>query len=183
MLPSKKEWFKALELTQPENVKCVILGQDPYPTKGHANGLAFSVYPHVRPLPGSLANLFSEYRSDLGYDTPRTGDLTTWAEHGVLLLNTILTVEEGEPLSHEGIGWEKLSFEIMRTLADEPVVFLLMGKKAQEFSGAVHPDKTVSVYHPSPRSAGRGFYGSKPFTQVNEKLVTMGRTPIDWKLP
>lgn len=179
-LPRRQWWFHALELTPFNKVKCVILGQDPYPTKGHAHGLAFSVQPHVRRLPKSLVNIFTEYRSDLGYLAPRSGDLTVWAERGVLLLNTILTVEEGKPLSHAGLGWEKLTYEIVRALDERTgVVFCLWGKRAQEYQGALRSSPVVCSAHPSPLSANKGFFGSKPFTRINSHL----NEPINWKLP
>lgn len=183
VLPEYKNWFKALELTKPKDVKVVILGQDPYPTKGHAHGLAFSVMPHVSPLPGSLRNLLVEYSDDLGFPRPHCGDLSLWAQRGVLLLNTILTVEEGKPLSHSGLGWEKLTYEIVRVLRDEPVVFILMGKKAQEYGGAVPASQRIDTVHPSPvNNGGKDFFGSKPFSRANEALKAMGREPVDWRL-
>lgn len=196
-LPLAGNWFKALELTPYDKVKCVILGQDPYPTPGHAMGLAFSVLPHVRPLPRSLANIFREYVDDLGYPTPRTGDLTPWAQEGVLLLNTVLTVEAGSPNSHAGIGWEKLTYEILRSLAERTTrniqenvgrvherdspVFVLWGKSAQEYKGALRGAPMVCSAHPSPLSASRGFFGSRPFSRVNEYLGK--ERAINWRLP
>lgn len=183
-LPHRRDLFKALELTPFAKVKCVILGQDPYPTTGHAMGLCFSVFPHVRPLPRSLRNIFQEYSSDLGYPHPRFGDLSPWAAQGVLLLNTVLTVEAGRPNSHAGIGWEKLTYEILSTLGrvherDRPV-FVLWGRSAQEYAGAVRGSCVVSSAHPSPLSASKGFFGSRPFSRVNEHLK--GRE-INWRLP
>jgi uracil-DNA glycosylase len=185
ILPDRKNWFKALELVKPKDVKCVILGQDPYPTRGHAHGLSFSVQPHVRPLPGSLNNILREYKDDLGYPTPGSGDLTPWAQKGVLLLNSILTVEEGKPLSHEGMGWEKLTYEIIRVLADRgDVVFVLWGKRAQEYTAACGDCPVVTGVHPSPKNNFRGgFLGSRPFSQVNDHLTGMNRMPIQWRLP
>jgi uracil-DNA glycosylase len=181
VLPRQEDWFKALELTPFDKVKVVILGQDPYPTKGHAHGLAFSVQPHVRSLPPSLRNILKEYQSDLGYPAPRSGDLREWAERGVLLWNTILTVEEGKPLSHAGIGWEKLTYEIIKALADRgKVVMVLWGKKAQEYTALCHPLPVVASPHPSPLS--KGFLGSKPFTRVTEALVSQGVEPVEWRL-
>ena len=184
VLPRYNDWFKALELTPFDKVKVVILGQDPYPTRGHAHGLAFSVQAHVKPLPRSLRNIFTEYSSDLGYPTPRCGDLSSWAKEGVLLLNTILTVEEGKPLSHAGIGWEKLTYEIVRALSERVLpgsgpVFCLWGKRAQEYQGALRGAQVVCSAHPSPLSAANGFFGSKPFSKVNALL----KEPIDWRLP
>ena len=173
--------YAALRLTPFDKVKCVILGQDPYHTKGMAHGLAFSVLPHVKTLPPSLRNIFKEYQSDLDYPPPRNGDLRLWAERGVLLLNTILTVEEGKPLSHKNIGWEQLTYEIVRALGERGgTVFLLMGKVAQEYQGACGSCPVVSTAHPSPLS--KGFAGSKPFSRVNEELSKLGIEPIDWRL-
>lgn len=186
MLPRKADRFKALELTPFDKVKCVILGQDPYHTKGLAMGLAFSVFPHVSPLPPSLKNIFREYQTDLGYPAPRCGDLTSWTENGCLLLNTILTVEAGKPLSHAGLGWEKLAYEIIKSLSDQKngVAFILWGKKAQEYMGAIDATKhlVIASPHPSPYSANSGFFGSKPFSKVNQYLKEVGKKPIDWKL-
>lgn len=181
---TEKQWFKALDLTPFSEVRCVILGQDPYPTRGYAMGLAFSVFPHVSPLPASLRNIFTEYHSDLGYPEPRFGDLTPWAKNGVLLWNSILTVEEGHPLSHEGIGWEKLTYEILRSL-DETcrVVFVLWGKRAQEYKAAIQNSPVIVSPHPSPYSASSGFFGSRPFSKVNQHLINLGQKPIDWRLP
>lgn len=181
ILPAYPHVFRALDLCPYSNVKAVIIGQDPYPTKGHAHGLSFSCQPHVRPLPRSLRNIFQEYHEDLGYDFPRNGDLSVWAERGVLLLNTILTVEEGKSLSHEGMGWERLTYEIVRSLSEKPVVFLLMGKKAQEFAGALDASKVVRVPHPSPRV--KGFSGTRPFSAVNAKLRDLGVEEVEWRLP
>lgn len=181
ILPHVAYWFAALELTPFDKVKVVILGQDPYHTKGMAHGLAFSVLPHVKSLPPSLRNIFKEYQDDLGYQPPRSGDLRAWAERGVLLLNTVLTVEEGKPNSHRGIGWEKLTYEVIRSLSDRgKVAYLLMGKAAQEYAGACVPCPVVKCPHPSPLS--KGFLGSKPFSRVNEELKKLGLKPIDWRL-
>ena len=182
IFPPKELVYKAFDLTPFDKVKVVILGQDPYPTKGYANGLAFSVRPDVKPLPRSLQNIFKEYRDDLGYPQPRNGDLTLWAERGVLLLNSVLTVEEGKPLSHRGLGWEKLTIEVVQKLSEyrEGLVFLLWGKSAQEYGGLINASKHL-VYrssHPSPLSADRGFLGSRPFSTANEFLTE----PIDWRL-
>lgn len=179
--PKRENWFRAFELTPFDKVKVVILGQDPYHTKGMADGLAFSVSAHIRRLPPSLRNIFKELQDDLGVSAPRTGDLRAWAERGVLLLNTILTVEEGKPLSHADIGWEKLAFESIRALSDSgTVVFLLMGKRAQQYKAACSPCPTVCVPHPSPLS--KGFLGSKPFSKINEELKKLKQEPIDWRL-
>lgn len=186
VLPKRENWFRALETTPFENVKCVILGQDVYHTKGMAMGLAFSVFPHVSPLPPSLKNILREYEADLGYPFPKCGDLTPWAEAGCLLLNPILTVEEGRPLSHEGLGWEQLTYEILRKLSEEKsgIAFVFWGKKAQEFMGAIDATRHLIIAspHPSPFSARTGFLGSRPFTTVNSYLKEIGKSPIDWKL-
>lgn len=181
-LPPVRDRFKAFELTPFEKVKCVILGQDPYPTPGHAMGLAFSVYPHIRPIPPSLRNIFREYVDDLGYPFPRTGDLTPWAKEGVLLLNTIFTVEAGKSNSHAGIGWEKLTYEVISALGNSGrVVFCLWGKNAQEYQSACKDSPVVALAHPSPLSASKGFFGSKPFSRVNEYLGK--ERAITWRLP
>jgi uracil-DNA glycosylase len=183
-LPARDKWFQALELTPFDKVKVVLLGQDPYHTKGMAHGLAFSVLPHNKGLPASLRNIFKEYQADLGYPQPRNGDLRTWASRGVLLLNTILTVEEGKPLSHKGIGWEKLTYEIIRELATKSkVVFILLGKQAQEYKAACDPCPVVAAAHPSPLSAASGFHGSKIFSKANQKLEELGVEKVDWRLP
>lgn len=184
ILPNEDDWYKAFELTPFDKVKVVILGQDPYHTKGVAHGLAFSALPHNKNLPASLRNIFKEYVSDLGYPQPRNGDLRVWAERGVLLLNTILTVEEGDPMSHSGYGWEKLTYEVVRSLAETGrVVFILMGRKAQELKAACEPCPTISTAHPSPLSASFGFFGSKIFTKANKLLENINAEPIDWRLP
>lgn len=183
VFPSRDRWFRALELTPFEKVRVVILGQDPYPTRGHADGLAFSVQPHVRPLPRSLRNVLREYREDLGYPAPSTGDLTGWAQQGVLLLNTILTVEEGKPLSHEGLGWEKLTLEILTSLNEkkERLAILLWGKKAQEYAARFDQKKhlVLGAAHPSPYSANNGFFGCRHFSKAAEYLST---SKDMWKL-
>ena len=181
VLPAEENIFKALELTPFDKVKCVILGQDPYHTKGMAHGLAFSVLPHIKNLPPSLRNIFRELQDDIGCVQPRNGDLRTWAERGVLLLNTVLTVEEGKPLSHKNIGWEKLCFEVCKALSKRGgVVFLLMGKQAAEYRGACENAPCIVTPHPSPLS--KGFLGSKPFSRVNEELKKLNIEPIDWSL-
>ena len=181
ILPPKADWFKALELTPFEKVKVVLLGQDPYHTKGMAHGLAFSVLPHVKKIPPSLQNIFREYQTDLGFCAPRNGDLRLWAERGVLLLNTILTVEEGKANSHKGLGWERLTYEICKALSKRGgVVFLFMGKQAAEYRGAVEDAPCIITPHPSPLA--KGFSGSKPFSKVNEELKKLGVEEIDWRL-
>ena len=183
-LPSYHDRFKALEMVSPDQVKIVILGQDPYSTKGHANGLAFSVYPHVSPIPASLRNIFEEYQSDLGFSKPSTGDLSSWAHRGILLLNSCLTVEEGKPGSHKNIGWERLAFEIFTILngRNTPIAFILWGTSAGQFAGRIDNPAhlVITSPHPSPFSAGTGFFGSKPFSKAAEHL---GVNRDIWKLP
>ena len=183
VLPDRRQVLRALVNTPPNEVKVVILGQDPYPTRGHANGLCFSVNKGVTPLPKSLSNIFRELKDDIGKD--RTdGDLSDWAEQGVLLLNTTLSVVEGKPGSHSGIGWEVLTTEIMRYLSEnyENNVYILWGKHAQNKEMYINPEanKIIKSPHPSPLSAYRGFFGSKPFSKTNKYLIDMGRTPIEW---
>ena len=182
--PPRPDWYRALELTQPNDVKIVILGQDAYPSKGHANGLAFSVYPHVKPLPASLRNIFKEYQSDLDYPCPTSGDLSVWASRGILLLNTCLTVEEGKPGSHKDLGWERLAYEIFTKLneADRPLAFILWGNDAQQFSARIDNPKhlVLKSAHPSPLAASKGFFGSKPFSKA---AAHIGVDKSIWKLP
>ena len=184
-LPSKVNWYASLRATPFNKVKVVILGQDPYHTRGLAHGLSFSVLPHVTPLPPSLTNIFKEYMEDLGYPKPRNGCLRLWAERGVLLQNTILTVEEGKPNSHRGIGWEKLTYEIISRLRDRgKVCFILWGKQAKDYRALIGDSCPCIVgAHPSPYSASSGFFGTKPFSLANKELVKMGVEPVDWRLP
>lgn len=184
--PSAERVFRALELTTFRTVRVVLLGQDPYHGKGQAHGLAFSV-PHGAPKPPSLRNLFRELHDDVGVPLPGHGTLTAWARRGVLLLNTVLTVREGEPASHAGLGWERFTDAVLRRVAAKrtPVVFLLLGSHAQKKATSVdlgaHP--VVTAAHPSPLSARRGFFGSRVFSRVNVRLVEGGRDPVDWSLP
>ena len=168
------------------DVRVLIVGQDPYPTPGHAVGLSFSVAPEVRPVPRSLANIYREYSSDLGYPTPSNGDLTPWADRGVLLLNRVLTVEPGKPASHRGKGWEAVTEQAITALVDregEPLVAVLWGSDAQKLIPHLGDVPYVKSVHPSPMSADRGFFGSQPFSTVNTLLEELGGEPIDWKLP
>lgn len=173
--------------TQPfDAVRVLIVGQDPYPTPGHAVGLSFSVSPQTRPVPRSLANIFREYTADLGHPTPSTGDLTPWAEQGVLLLNRALTVEPGQPASHRGKGWEAVTEQAIRALVDrdgEPLVAILWGSDARKLTAFMPDVPVVESAHPSPMSADRGFFGSRPFSRANELLEELGGEPVDWKLP
>ncbi len=167
-------------------VRVLIVGQDPYPTPGHAVGLSFSVAPDVRPLPRSLANIFTEYRSDLGHPEPSTGDLTPWAQRGVMLLNRVLTVQPGNPASHRGRGWEAVTECAIRALAarDRPLVAILWGRDAGTLTPVLGGGGAViESAHPSPLSASRGFFGSRPFSRANDLLAGLGADPVDWRLP
>lgn len=168
-------------------VRVLIVGQDPYPTPGHAVGLSFSVAPDVRPLPRSLANIFAEYRSDLGYPEPSSGDLTPWAQRGVLLLNRVLTVQPGNPASHRGRGWEAVTECAIRALAGrgQPMVAILWGRDASSLAPVLSGGRSAVIEsaHPSPLSASRGFFGSRPFSRANELLAGMGAEAVDWRLP
>jgi uracil-DNA glycosylase len=173
--------------TQPfEQVRVLIVGQDPYPTPGHAVGLAFSVEPQVRPLPPSLANIFREYSEDLGLPVPSSGDLSPWSTRGVLLLNRVLTVEPGRPGSHRGKGWEEITEQAIRALAarpHQPLVAILWGRDARTLRPLLSGVPCIESAHPSPMSADRGFFGSRPFSRANQLLVQLGAEPVDWTLP
>lgn len=164
-----------------EDVKVLILGQDPYPTKGNATGLAFSVDPDM-PLPASLRNIYKELEADLGVPSPPNGDLTGWAEQGVCLMNRVLTVAPGNAGSHRGRGWEKITAYAAQALAerDAPLVAVLWGRDAQNAAKLLGDTPIVQSFHPSPLSASRGFFGSKPFSKVNDLLADQGASPIDW---
>jgi len=183
--PPGKEIFKAFELTPFDDVKVVILGQDPYHGPGQAHGLSFSVTAGVQPPP-SLRNIYRELEADLGISHPGHGNLEGWARQGVLLLNSCLTVEEGQAGSHQGKGWELFTDEVIRCLNDERqnLVFILWGRKAQDKGTEI--DRTrhcvLSSVHPSPLSASNGFFGSKPFSQANAYLQETGQKPVDWNL-
>ncbi|HSR84158.1 MAG TPA: uracil-DNA glycosylase [Streptosporangiaceae bacterium] len=166
------------------NVRVLIVGQDPYPTPGHPVGLSFSVAPDVRRLPGSLVNIFTEYHADLGYPKPATGDLSAWSERGVMLLNRVLTVRPGEPGSHRGKGWEQVTDQAIRTLAARggPLVAILWGNDARNLAPLLGETPTIQSAHPSPMSADRGFFGSRPFSRADSLLQKQGGEPIDWKL-
>ena len=184
-LPSGENVLRAFK--QPfAAVRVLIVGQDPYPTPGYAVGLSFSVAPEVRRLPGSLVNIFREYSEDLGYPAPATGDLTPWAERGVLLLNRVLTVQPGKPGSHRGKGWEEVTEQAIRALAarkTEPLVAILWGRDARTLAPLLEGIPTVESAHPSPYSAASGFFGSRPFSRANHLLEQEGAQPVDWKLP
>lgn len=173
--------------TQPlDDVRVLIVGQDPYPTPGHAVGLSFSVAPDVRPLPRSLQNIHRELVTDLGCPPPSTGDLTPWSERGVLLLNRVLTVRLGEPGSHRGIGWEEVTSAAIDALvqrSDAPLVAILWGRDAQSLAPSLPDVPVIASAHPSPMSADRGFFGSRPFSRANDLLAELGEDPIDWALP
>ncbi|MBQ7248646.1 MAG: uracil-DNA glycosylase [Deltaproteobacteria bacterium] len=187
--PAQQDMFRALRMTQPDQVKCVILGQDPYHGAGQANGLAFSV-PDGCPLPPSLRNIYKELSADMGCPVPRTGDLSGWAQQGVLLLNSILTVEEKKPGKHARFGWQKFTESVIRAsfLLPQPVAFLVWGKSALDSISAVYgefdrpPEKKglFTTTHPSPLSAYRGFFGSRTFTKGNCFLTENGAAPVKW---
>lgn len=184
VFPDEKNVFNALELTPFESVKVVILGQDPYHGFGQAHGLSFSVQKGI-PLPPSLKNIYKELQEDIGGGLPTEGDLSHWAKQGVLLLNTVLTVEEGNANSHKGMGWETLTNRLIESLNElkHPVIFILWGKPAQDKEKLITNQNHVILKapHPSPLSAYRGFFGSKPFSKVNDILIQQGQTPIFWK--
>ncbi|MGB1011147.1 MAG: uracil-DNA glycosylase [Thiolinea sp.] len=187
ILPPAEQRFNALQSTEPDNVKVVILGQDPYPTPGHAHGLSFSVQPGVKPLPRSLGNINKELLSDLGIDNSHTGCLQPWAQQGVLLLNTVLSVEAGNAGSHQKRGWEHFTDTIIRYISEQakPCVFILWGKQAQNKTALIDHTRheIIASAHPSPLSARRGFFGSQPFSRTNTFLASKGRKSIDWALP
>jgi uracil-DNA glycosylase len=167
------------------DVRVLIVGQDPYPTPGHAVGLSFSVPPGLRPLPPSLVNIFREYSADLGYPAPASGDLVPWTERGVLLLNRVLTVQPGKPGSHRGRGWEEVTEQAIRALAARPgpLVAILWGRDAGNLAPLLGQVPRIESAHPSPYSADRGFFGSRPFSRANDLLAQQGGEPVDWKLP
>lgn len=192
--PNLEDTFKAFSLCPLDKTKVLILGQDPYPTKGHANGLAFSVNKGVSPFPPSLRNIFQELVDDVGVPYPTHGDLSSWARQGVLLLNTSLTCAIDKPGSHVGLGWERLVEEVIKSLWSENIVYILWGKHAMDTyknTQVVYPElsETDNAFvdliissHPSPLSADKGFFGSKPFSLCNILLEEMDKEPIDWRL-
>ncbi|MGM0323235.1 uracil-DNA glycosylase [Enterococcus sp. AZ078] len=184
--PDMYHIYEALELTPYEKVKVVILGQDPYHGVNQAHGLSFSVQQGVK-IPPSLNNIYKELQSDLGISPVKHGNLVSWAKQGVLLLNTVLTVREGQAYSHRGKGWEILTDKIIEKLneREKPIVFILWGKPAQEKMKMIDKSRHIILTsaHPSPLSAHRGFLGSKPFSKTNDALMALGETPIDWQLP
>ncbi|WP_339175073.1 uracil-DNA glycosylase [Solibacillus sp. FSL R5-0691] len=185
--PKKENIFSALQLTDYNQVKVVILGQDPYHGPNQAHGLSFSVEKGQK-LPPSLKNMMKELQQDIGCEIPEHGDLTSWAKQGVLLLNTVLTVQAGKANSHKGQGWERFTDTIIENLAkrEQPIVFLLWGKPAQSKRNLIERISSNHIIfqspHPSPLSAHRGFFGSKPYSKANEALLSLGQQPIDWCL-
>ncbi len=167
------------------DVKVLITGQDPYPTPGHPVGLSFSVAPDVRPLPRSLVNIYTELEADLGIEPCPHGDLTSWAEQGVLLLNRVLTVRAGTSASHRGHGWEAVTEQAIRALVARrrPLVAVLWGRAAQSLRPMLGDTPTIESAHPSPLSASRGFFGSRPFSRANTLLEQQGAEPVNWRLP
>ena len=167
------------------DVKVLVVGQDPYPTPGHPVGLSFSVAADVRPLPRSLVNIYTELCADVGCPTPANGDLTPWFEQGVMLLNRVLTVSPGAPASHRGRGWERVTEQAITAFAARggPRAAILWGRDAQGLKPVLGDVPWVESVHPSPLSASRGFFGSRPFSRVNELLVGQGGEPVDWRLP
>ena len=184
--PPKEELFSALKLTPYHQVNAVIIGQDPYHGAGQAHGLSFSVKPGVR-VPPSLRNIYKELQADLGTPIPSHGSLIHWAKQGVLLLNAVLTVREGQPNSHQTLGWQTFTDAVIRELNErtEPMVFMLWGSYAQKKGAFINRDKhlVLESTHPSPLAAHRGFLGSRPFSKTNEFLVSQGIKPIDWTIP
>ena len=185
ILPSSSNILRAVTIPF-DLVKVVIVGQDPYPTPGDAVGLSFSVSPERHDLPRSLKNIFSELHADLGCDLPATGDLSPWTEQGVMLLNRVVTLRAGEAGSHRGIGWERVTEQALRALNDrvnKPLAAVLWGNDAKSATEFLSNSVVIESAHPSPLSASRGFFGSRPFSKVNTALVKAGQTPINWSLP
>ncbi|MCL7376833.1 uracil-DNA glycosylase [Streptomyces sp. NPDC057539] len=183
-LPAGPNVLRAFQ--QPfDEVRVLIVGQDPYPTPGHAVGLSFSVAPEVRPLPGSLENIFREAHTDLGLSRPSNGDLTPWTRQGVLLLNRALTTAPRKPAAHRGKGWEEVTEQAIRALVarGKPMVSILWGRDARNCRPMLGDYPAVESAHPSPMSADRGFFGSRPFSRANDLLIGQGAQPVDWRLP
>lgn len=177
--PAQDRIFAALEVPLSE-VRCVIIGQDPYPTAGNAHGLAFSIPDQVAKIPASLKNIFKELHSDLGLEIPQSGNLEKWRDQGVLLLNRILTTAVGRSNAHSNLGWQMITKGIAEAAANQNAVAILWGTEAQALDPVFR--ESITSVHPSPLSAYRGFFGSKPFSKVNEALIRIGREPIDWRL-
>ncbi len=184
VLPTPEHLLRAFHLPLAD-VRVLILGQDPYPTPGHSIGLAFAVDESVLPLPRSLKNIFTEYCQDTGYPFPATGNLSPWAEQGVLLLNPILSVAAGDTGSHRKLGWQEFTTAAITALVSRraPLVSILWGRHAQGFEPLLGTTPVITSAHPSPLSARRGFFGSRPFTRANELLTAQGADPVDWRLP
>jgi uracil-DNA glycosylase len=170
--------FRALSSSM-ERTRVVIFGQDPYPTKGHAHGLAFSVDSKVSPLPASLRNIYKELESDVKVKRS-SGDLSDWTDQGVMLINRVLTTETGKSLAHEKLGWQGITESVAKLLGERDVIALLWGNSAQQLKKYFKDEKVISSVHPSPLSAYRGFFGSRPFSQANAMLITKGCAPISW---
>lgn len=183
-LPAGEHVLRAFTIPL-EEVRVLVVGQDPYPTPGHAIGLSFAVAPDVRPLPRSLQNIHRELVEDIGAPLPSTGDLTPWAQQGVMLLNRCLTVRPGAANSHQGQGWERVTDRAIEVLAARggPLVAILWGRNARNLAPALGEVPRVESAHPSPLSARNGFFGSRPFSRTNALLESQGATPIDWRLP
>ena len=184
-LPAGDSILRAFS-TPLDEVRVLIVGQDPYPTPGHAVGLSFSVSPDTRPIPRSLQNIYRELVDDLGVTRPANGDLSPWTQRGVMLLNRVLTVRAGEPGSHRGQGWEQVTDTAIRGLVqrgDQPLVAILWGRDAQSLEPLLEDTPVIASAHPSPMSADRGFFGSKPFSRANGLIEELGGEPIDWSLP
>ena len=185
-LPGGAHILRAFERPLPD-VRVLIVGQDPYPTPGHAVGLSFSVAPHVRPIPRSLVNIYAELVDDLGVPMPANGDLSPWAEQGVMLLNRVLTVRPGAPASHRGKGWETVTQRAIEALAEaagagQPLVAILWSRDARNLTPMLGRVPRIESAHPSPMSARNGFFGSRPFSRANDLLARQGADPIDWRL-
>lgn len=183
-LPAGPNVLRAFQ--QPfDDVRVLIMGQDPYPTPGMPIGLSFAVAPEVRPLPGSLENIFRELQADLGLPRPSNGDLTPWTKQGVLLLNRALTTAPRRPAAHRGKGWEEVTEQAIRALAarGKPLVSILWGRDARNLRPLLGDLPAMESAHPSPMSADRGFFGSRPFSRANDLLVQQGAEPVDWRLP
>lgn len=189
ILPASHNILRAFSIPL-KSIKVLIVGQDPYPTPGHPVGLSFCTSPKVRPLPKSLINIYKELVNDLGVSTPQSGDLTPWTKQGVMLLNRCLTVEAGKANSHQGKGWETVTDAAINALNSRkddngnpmPLVAILWGRNAQSLAPLLTNATLITSSHPSPLSASRGFFGSKPFSRANSALIKMGASPIDWSL-
>ncbi|MFD7159765.1 uracil-DNA glycosylase [Kribbella sp. NPDC059898] len=183
-LPAGENVLRAFHRPLAE-VKVLVVGQDPYPTPGHPVGLSFSVAPDVRPIPRSLQNIYRELMADVGVAAPSNGDLTPWADQGVLMLNRVLTVQPGKSGAHRGKGWESVTEQAIHALVNRggPLVAILWGRDAQTLKPMLGSTPYVESAHPSPMSADRGFFGSRPFSRVNALLAEQGAAPVDWRLP